>query len=138
MVDFDQYFINQFLSFVENDDEEKLRITNIIRFVRGRTQNVYEQLSMLDDYCEFEPIIQEEYIRVFEIEYNTVVKNDDKPAKEKIITCPLCRTVSHLPPEQKNVVGIHEKCCVCWDNECQIFLPGCGHVCLCLSCVNNM
>jgi hypothetical protein len=58
--------------------------------------------------------------------------------KHKTVTCPLCRKVSQIGTQQPKVCGIDVKCSVCLDNNVQIFLPSCGHVCLCDDCFQKI
>lgn len=54
--------------------------------------------------------------------------------KESHIECPICRKIN------KSFIrsfGSTNKCVVCFDNV-QIFLPECGHDCLCISCCNKI
>ena len=54
------------------------------------------------------------------------------------IECPLCRVVNKIAPDQKQVYGIKDQCVVCMENPCGVFLPTCGHVCLCLICAQEL
>lgn len=57
-----------------------------------------------------------------------------KSLKECNISCPKCRKIN------KNVFksyGSDNKCIVCFE-DAQIFLPECGHECLCLTCSNKI
>jgi len=54
------------------------------------------------------------------------------------IKCPLCRTINIVPKNQNNVVGIEYKCSVCFDKNCEVFLPTCGHICLCGNCASTI
>ena len=54
------------------------------------------------------------------------------------IKCPICRTINHIHDNQKQLYGISDKCVICHENVCQLNLPECGHVCLCLKCYNQL
>uniref|UniRef100_A0A6C0BJQ8 RING-type domain-containing protein n=1 Tax=viral metagenome TaxID=1070528 RepID=A0A6C0BJQ8_9ZZZZ len=54
------------------------------------------------------------------------------------IECPLCRKISHFPSNQAHVVGVDNRCVVCWSHASKIYLPECGHVCLCEECCNRL
>lgn len=54
------------------------------------------------------------------------------------ITCPMCRQVNQIPSNQKRVVGIDTRCSVCWDKMSEIFMPVCGHICLCHECAQSL
>jgi hypothetical protein len=54
------------------------------------------------------------------------------------ITCPLCMVDNKISSNQKKIYGLQDKCAVCKDNEVNVFLPDCGHGCLCMSCVQIM
>ena len=57
-----------------------------------------------------------------------------KNKKENLITCPNCRTINKTIFKS---YGSENKCIVCFDTA-QIFLPECGHECLCLSCSKKL
>ena len=50
--------------------------------------------------------------------------------KECNITCPNCRKINKF---FFNSYGSENKCVICYD-QAQVFLPECGHECLCLNC----
>lgn len=50
------------------------------------------------------------------------------------IKCPLCKVVSTLHKDQPKVYGTSDTCVVCMSNSAQVFLPKCGHVCICPEC----
>jgi len=50
--------------------------------------------------------------------------------KETNITCPTCRKINK---SKFRSFGSENKCVICFE-EAQIFLPECGHSCLCLKC----
>ena len=50
--------------------------------------------------------------------------------KENNITCPVCRKVNRIT---FNTFGSDNKCVICFE-QAQIFLPVCGHECLCNEC----
>jgi hypothetical protein len=52
------------------------------------------------------------------------------------ITCPLCKQNNTILSTQKKVYGLSDNCVVCMNNNVEVFLPNCGHVCLCYSCVH--
>ena len=56
--------------------------------------------------------------------------------KPLVIPCPLCRETSTIRSDQKPLYGIDNLCVVCLDQPVKIFLPTCGHACLCLECGN--
>ena len=59
----------------------------------------------------------------------------DKGEKRK---CVLCREISYLPNHFKNIVGVDAKCSICMENDVQVYLPTCGHVCMCRACCDNL
>ncbi len=61
-----------------------------------------------------------------------MIINFKKPLKVK---CPICRTMNTIPDNQKKVYGIEEKCKICITNNIEIYLPECGHTCICEKCV---
>lgn len=54
------------------------------------------------------------------------------------IECPICRTKNKISSKQKKIYGLQEKCSICKDNEVNIFLPDCGHACLCSECLEEL
>jgi hypothetical protein len=67
---------------------------------------------------------------------------EEKEEKEEkviyIIECPICRTKNIILEGQKKLFGIDDICKVCMENKVDIFLPSCGHACLCGECVDKM
>jgi hypothetical protein len=61
------------------------------------------------------------------------IKQQNKK-NSKIIPCPLCRTMNYVPNKQKLISGLEATCSVCIDNKVEIYLPDCGHVCICNTC----
>jgi hypothetical protein len=55
------------------------------------------------------------------------------------IKCPLCSTLNDVLLNQKKTYGISENICVCCQsNSVEVYLPKCGHVCLCFDCALTM
>ena len=54
------------------------------------------------------------------------------------VTCPLCRAVNQIPTDQNKVVGVDQRCVICWDHTSEVFLPTCGHICLCRECCQHL
>ena len=54
------------------------------------------------------------------------------------IDCPLCSKINVIEKNQSKIFGLEEKCKVCKDNVINIFLPDCGHACLCNECFNEI
>lgn len=54
--------------------------------------------------------------------------------RECMITCPNCRKVNK---STFRTFGSENKCVVCFD-QAQVFLPECGHECLCLKCSKTL
>lgn len=55
--------------------------------------------------------------------------------KKYKIECPMCRVLNKVLSTQKTTYGVEGKCKVCLDNDIQVFLPKCGHTCLCWECL---
>ena len=53
---------------------------------------------------------------------------------KKVIKCPLCKEENVLDALQKDVKGIDTKCCICLENNVNIYFPKCGHLCVCRDC----
>jgi hypothetical protein len=51
------------------------------------------------------------------------------------VKCPLCKKDNVIPKSQNKIYGLADNCVVCLDHNVEIFLPNCGHVCLCYSCL---
>jgi hypothetical protein len=60
------------------------------------------------------------------------------PLQMVSLECPICRVVNNIPDNQKKGFGLSEKCKVCFDNTIDVFLPTCGHMCLCTVCFDQM
>jgi hypothetical protein len=53
------------------------------------------------------------------------------------ITCPICRKLNNIFDDTNPIVfGVDTKCSICLDNECNIIMPDCHHVCMCDTCYN--
>jgi hypothetical protein len=64
-------------------------------------------------------------------------RREKHSSKQKVV-CPLCRAINHVDKNQPKIRGIDVKCTVCLDRNVQIFLPNCGHVCLCAGCFQKL
>lgn len=62
----------------------------------------------------------------------------DCPFNSVEIVCPICREKNIIPNKQQKVYGGNSKCSICLDNDSNIFLPKCGHLCVCLECCKKM
>ena len=63
---------------------------------------------------------------------------NSKSNKKFKIECPLCRVKNVVREDQTTVYGINQDCVVCKENKVEVFLPICGHTCLCWKCINTM
>jgi hypothetical protein len=54
------------------------------------------------------------------------------------VKCPICRVDNQIPSNQAQVYGTTEQCVVCMNEHANVFLPQCGHVCVCINCVNKL
>ena len=65
-------------------------------------------------------------------------KNDDSSDSDDsikyTIKCPICRKVNNIMEGQPNIYGSNEECKVCLAEKVQLFMPQCGHLCLCDAC----
>jgi hypothetical protein len=71
------------------------------------------------------------------VKYKEVVKEVVKEVKEKIsyiVECPTCRKINEIPEKQNKVYGLDITCAICLDKKVDVFLPACGHLCICLAC----
>lgn len=55
-----------------------------------------------------------------------------------IVNCPICRKANRIPSDQTRVSGVENRCVICWDKNSEIFMPTCGHVCLCYECIETL
>ena len=64
----------------------------------------------------------------------------DCPNRTILLKCPICRTDNTILGTQPKLFGLSEdnKCKVCLENPVEIFLPQCGHVCLCSNCMEQL
>lgn len=62
---------------------------------------------------------------------------EECPSKIIKLDCPICRTPNCIPNSQPRLFALSDdnKCRVCLENTINIFLPQCGHVCICSECV---
>lgn len=63
--------------------------------------------------------------------------NDEDYIKYKI-ECPMCKQTSDVMASQKKVFGAEKECIVCMDEISSVYLPQCGHICLCDTCCGKM
>jgi hypothetical protein len=49
-------------------------------------------------------------------------------------TCPICKKINTLQINQQKIYGLSDICCICLSNNVEVFLPNCGHVCMCYNC----
>lgn len=54
------------------------------------------------------------------------------------IVCPLCKASNTLPAKFQKMFGCDNECAVCLVNKVNVFLPQCGHICLCTDCLTKM
>jgi len=59
------------------------------------------------------------------------------PNMKKIyeIKCPICNTINIFDKIQKAFTSESNICCICMDNNIDIYLPGCAHICICTECL---
>jgi hypothetical protein len=50
------------------------------------------------------------------------------------IVCPICRQQNLVLENQSKLYGVDNKCTVCLEQTCDVYLPTCGHVCICYKC----
>lgn len=54
------------------------------------------------------------------------------------IKCPICRADNSVSVVQdKKILGLSDKCCICMDNSVEIMFPNCYHCCICLACLKK-
>jgi hypothetical protein len=61
-----------------------------------------------------------------------------KSINEIKIICPLCKENNSFLSIQQKVYGIEDKCCICLDNNVNVYFPTCGHICICIECCNKI
>ena len=54
------------------------------------------------------------------------------------IICPICKKINIISCKQIKIYGLSENCVICMDNPIEMYLPSCGHACLCISCTNKI
>ncbi len=62
---------------------------------------------------------------------NTIIKNFN-------ICCPICRTNNIILSTQQKIKGLTDQCVICMELPTEIFLPNCGHVCICIKCAQRL
>jgi hypothetical protein len=66
----------------------------------------------------------------------TCSKNpNNQPILNIELKCPICKTDNVIPKNQNKIYGLSDTCAVCMNNTVDVFLPNCGHACLCQTCV---
>ena len=50
------------------------------------------------------------------------------------IVCPICKARNSLKLTQSKLFGVENLCVVCTESPVDVFLPSCGHACLCFDC----
>jgi hypothetical protein len=50
------------------------------------------------------------------------------------VDCPICKTPNTIRKRNMNIKGLDVKCCVCYDNNVDIFFESCKHINTCLEC----
>jgi hypothetical protein len=67
-----------------------------------------------------------------------LVKNDIVNNVNNIVICPLCKTENTIASNQSKIYGVDDLCAICMDNKIDVFLPNCGHLCLCTECKDKL
>lgn len=55
---------------------------------------------------------------------------------ESVTKCPICRTVNKIPKNRQKVFS-DSMCMICCDEKADVFLPQCGHLCMCSDCLEK-
>jgi len=55
-----------------------------------------------------------------------------------IVKCPLCKVLNEINKQQKKIYGSSDDCCICLSNKIEVYFPKCGHICVCLECLNKL
>lgn len=63
---------------------------------------------------------------------------DDTEEEIYNLKCPICRVDNQVCTSQATAFGITDECSICQDHQVQVFLPTCGHVCLCWDCTAKL
>ena len=58
--------------------------------------------------------------------------------KEYKLECPICKKENTIKHTFQKIYGCNNTCCICLDKNVEVFLPNCGHVCLCLECLQKI
>jgi hypothetical protein len=58
--------------------------------------------------------------------------------EEVSLMCPICRTSNRYSLDQKKIMGSEDKCSVCLESQVEVYLPMCGHSCLCQKCAARL
>ena len=69
-------------------------------------------------------------------QYQIQIEFDDD-SQERIIKCPICRTENNIS-EIKNLKGVSEKCCICYENNVDKYFSKCEHACVCAECLDKL
>lgn len=137
-MDNDRIFIEEIVAVTNLDDQHAMEFAGIV-WVTNRLpipDRPNAQLDQLREVFEMGDDTERYYRQIFNKIYRVNIPIPEIGSKR--LMCPLCRTFNTVPPSHKNVVGIDNQCVICWDHQSQIYLPQCGHICLCVECFKMM
>lgn len=118
-VECNSLFMKQQLMQFHNDI---LPIDKQCKSTNCQNKEYHTSESHLCEICNKRHIVQECPQRIIELD------------------CPICRTHNSIPNSQPKLFGLSDdnKCKVCLENTVNIFLPQCGHACLCSECLEKL
>jgi len=67
----------------------------------------------------------------------TAIKEIEELVKEYVecnVKCPVCRTQNKIPKNRQKVYS-DTMCMICLEEKADVFLPECGHLCMCSGCM---
>jgi hypothetical protein len=96
---------------------------NNSKIISLKTHINYKMVLPLDKQCNVPDCMYKAY-------HETISHNPQTVT----IKCPLCDTLSDVSSTQKKCLNQTNICAICQKNHVDLYLPNCGHVCLCSSC----
>ena len=92
---------------------------------------IHEETTPIEIHVETTPI---------EIQLPTLIPSPEPPiiCNGGLVCCPICRQDNYVLENQSKLFGVENKCVVCLEHVCEVYLPTCGHVCLCNTCAFHM
>tara|TARA_B110000037_G_C16917058_1_gene422756 strand:- start:267 stop:728 length:462 start_codon:yes stop_codon:yes gene_type:complete len=105
-----------------------------------KSKSLLDNMLPQDKWCTFKNCKQKEY-HTTNAHHCSICyeRNHDKhscPKNVIKVICPICNKLNLLTSLNHKIFGLSEKCKICHCNEVNVFLPDCGHACMCNECLD--